>query len=184
MADKKDAKPTEKPAEGAAGAPAKKKLPIKTIGIVAVVMIVEAVAVFAVFKAISPKTSNAAAQHVDIHNNDGDTLKEIKVADEKFQNMRSGENWMWQVVVTVQVKKRHAEKVEALLKARDAEVRDGLRQIVGNADQNMLKEPDSKALNRQFTAFLNKIVPVDEKTSEPLIERILIPKCIGNSAEY
>jgi flagellar basal body-associated protein FliL len=183
MADKKDAKPAEKPAADGAAAPAKKGLPIKTIGIVAVVMIVEAVAVFGVFKAISPKTSNAHTK-TEIHNDDGDSLKEIKVADEKFQNMRSGENWMWQVVVSVQVKKRHSANVEGILKARDAEIRDGLRQIVGNADQNMLKEPDSKALNRQFTAFLNKIVPVDEKTSEPLIERILIPKCIGQSAEY
>ena len=183
MADKKDAKPAEKPAEGAE--PAKKKgLPIKTIAVVAVVMIVEAVAVFMVFKAISPKTSHADTGHAELHNDDGDTLKEIKVADEKFQNMRSGENWMWQVVVTVQVKKHYADKVEGILKARDAEVRDGLRQIVGTADQNILKEPDSKALTRQFSAFLNKIVPVDEKTSEPLIDRILIPKCIGHSAEY
>lgn len=181
MADKKDAKPSEKPAEAAA--PAKKKLPIKTIGIVAGVMIVEAVAVVGVFKAISPKMSNAHTTQ-ELHNDDGDSLKEVKVADEKYQNMRSGENWMWQIVVTVQVKKRHADKVEGILKSREAEIRDGLRKIVANADQNMLKEPDSKALQRQFTEYLNKVIPVDEKTNEPLIEKILIPKCIGQSADY
>jgi flagellar basal body-associated protein FliL len=181
MSDKKDAKPAEKPADGAA--PAKKKLPVKTIGIVAAVMVVEAVAVVGVFKAISPKTSSAHTT-VDLHNDDGDSLKEIKVADEKYQNMRSGENWMWQITVAVKVKKRNAAKVEGILKAREAEVRDGLRKIVASADQTMLKEAESKALSRQFSEYLNKVIPVDEKSNEPLIEGILIPKCIGQSADY
>ena len=181
MADKKDAKPAEKPAEGAE--PAKKKLPIKTIGVVAAVMLIEAVGVFMVFKAISPKVNNAHAA-TELHNDDGDTLKEVKVADEKYQNMRSGENWMWQITVFVNVKKRHAGKVEGILKAREGEVRDGLRKIVANADQTMLKEPDSKALQRLLTEYLNKVIPPDEKTNEPLIEKVLIPKCIGQSADY
>lgn len=179
MAEKKDAKPADKPAE----APAKKGLPIKTIGIVAAVMVIEAVAVFAVFKVISPKVGHAATDVAKILNDDGDSLKEIKVVDERFQNMRNTESWMWQVVVAVQVKKRHSEKVEGILKGREAEIKDGLRQIVGRADHNQLKEPNSETLNRQFTAFLNKIVPVDEKTSEPLIEKVLIPRCFGIAAE-
>lgn len=180
MAEKKDAKPADKPAEAA---PAKKGLPIKTIGIVAAVMVIEAAAVVTVFKVISPKAGHAATDVANIHNDDGDSLKEIKVVDERFQNMRNTESWMWQVVVAVQVKKRHAEKVEGILKGREAEIKDGLRQIVGRADHNQLKEPNSETLNRQFTAFLNKIVPVDEKSSEPLIEKVLIPRCFGIAAE-
>lgn len=181
MAEKKDAKPADKSAEAAP--PPKKGLPIKTIAIVAVVMVVEAGAVFAVFKVISPKVSHADTQHAAIHNDDGDALKEMKVVDEKFQNMRNTESWMWQIVVAVQTKKRHAEKVEAILKAREAEIKDGIRKIVGKAEHNQLKEPNTETLNRQFTAFLNQIVPVDEKTSEPLIEKVLIPRCFGMSAE-
>jgi flagellar basal body-associated protein FliL len=181
MADKKDAKPAEKPAEGAE--PAKKKLPIKTIGIVAAVMVIEAVGVFVVFKAISPKVSNAHAA-AELHNNDGDALKEVKVADDKYQNMRSGENWMWQITVIVQVKKRHAAKVEEVLKSREAEVREGLRKIVSGSDSAVLREAESKGLQRLFTEYLNKVVPPDEKTNEPLIEKVLIPKCIGQSADY
>lgn len=182
MAEKKDAKPSDKPAEAAP--PAKKGLPIKTIGIVAAVMVIEAVAVFAVFKVISPKATHAGTEQAALHNDDGDSLKEIKVAEEKFQNMRNAESWMWQVVVAVQVKKRHAEKVEGILKSREAEIKDGLRQIVGRADHNQLKEPNSETLNRQFSAFLNKIVPVDEKSNEPLIEKVLIPKCFGIASDY
>lgn len=182
MAEKKDAKPAEKPAEGA---PAKKGLPIKTIAVVAAVMLVEAVAVFVVMKAISPKSSHAQTEHAALQHDDGDTLKEIKVADEKYQNMSQGkDSWMWQIHVAVQVKKRHADKVEGILKSRESEIREGLRQIVGRADHNMLKEADSKALNRQFTAYLNTIVPVDEKSNEPLIERVLIPRCFGFPADF
>lgn len=181
MSDKKDAKAAEKAAENAP--PAKKKLPIKTIGIVAGVMIAEAVAVVGVFKAISPKLSNAHTT-AELHNDDGDSLREIKVVDDKYQNVRSGENWMWQIVVFVQVKKRHGAKVEELLKSRESEVRDGIRKIIANADKLMLQEPETKALSRQLTDYLNKVVPADEKTNEPLIEKVLIPKCIGQSAEY
>jgi flagellar basal body-associated protein FliL len=180
MADKKDAKSAEKPAE--AEAPKKKGLPIKTIGIVAGVMIVEAIAVVTVFKVISPKTSHAA-EHAEIQNNDGDTPKELKVVDDRFQNMRNTESWMWQISVAVKVKKRHADKVESILKSREAEVKDGIRKIVGTADHNQLKEPKSETLTRQISAFLNTIVPVDEKTSEPLIESVLIPRCFGVAAE-
>lgn len=183
MAEKKDAKPAEKPAEGSAGA--KKGLPIKTIAVVAAIMLVEAAAVFFVFKAIAPKPVHAKADAASLHSDDGDTLKEIQVVDEKFQNMlRGNESWVWQVTVAVQVKKRHADKVEEVLKNRKAEINDGLRQIVGRADHNMLKEPDSKALNRQFSAFLATIVPVDEKTNEPMIERVLIPQCLGFPADF
>ncbi|HYD00593.1 MAG TPA: hypothetical protein VEB22_05150, partial [Phycisphaerales bacterium] len=160
----------------------KKKLPVKTIGIVAAVMLVEAVGVVFVFKAISPKTGHAAdAAH--IVNDDGDTPKEIKVVEDKFQNMRNSESWMWQVSVVVKVKKRHAEKVEGILKAREAEIKDEIRKIVGNTEHTQLKEPNTETLNRKFTAYFNQVVPVDEKTSEPLIERVLIPKCFGMAAD-
>lgn len=178
----KDAKPAAAAPAGDAK-PAKKGLPIKTIAVVAVVMIVEAVAVVGVFKMITPKSSHAA-DHAKIENNDGDMLKELKVVDEKYQNMKNNESWVWQVVVTAQVKKKHADKVEAIFKARESEIKDGLRQIVGNAEHAQLKEADSRTLNRQFTAFLNKMVGVDEKTNDPYIEKILIPKCLGFSSSF
>jgi len=182
MSDKKDAKPAEKPAEGAEAAK-KKGLPIKTIGIVAAVMIVEAVAVFMVFKVISPKPTHAA-QQAQIHNDDGDTPKEIKVVEDKFQNIQQTESWMWQITVAVKVKKRHAAKVEELLKAREAEIKDEIRKLVGKADHNQLKEPNTETLNRQITALLNQVIPVDERTNEPLIEKVLIPKCFGVASDY
>ena len=179
----------EKDAKAAAAAPAaadaapKKKLPLKTIIVVAVVMVVEAAAVIGIFSAIKPKSTHAA-EHSTLENDDGETLKEVQVSDEKYQNMKGGDSWVWQVAVTIQVKKKHSAKVEGVLKARGAEISDGLRQIVGNADPSQLKEPDSRTLNRQFTAYLNKMIGVDEKSNEPLIEKVLIPKCLGFAANF
>jgi flagellar basal body-associated protein FliL len=183
-APKKDSAPAAAPAEGAAAAPAKKKLPIKTIGIVAGIMIAEAVAVFMIFNMIAPKKSSAHEDAAHVESSDAETIKEIQVVDEKFQNLASGRAFIWDTVVTVQVKKKHADSVEATLKSRAAELRQEMGRIVANADDAQLKEPNRETLLRQFTALLNKVVGEDEKSSDPLIERVLIPRLRGFPAEF
>ncbi|MBL8989953.1 MAG: hypothetical protein JNJ48_00065, partial [Phycisphaerae bacterium] len=58
MSAKKDAKPAAAPAPADA-APAKKGLPVKTIGLVGAIMAIEAVAVMFVFSAMGPKATQA-----------------------------------------------------------------------------------------------------------------------------
>jgi flagellar basal body-associated protein FliL len=182
MAKEESKKAPEKaPAEAA---PAKKGLPIKMIAIIAVVMIVEAAVVVGIFSMLKPKDLHAKADPTHIVSDDGDVPKELPVIEDRFQNMRTGQNWIWDLSIAVQVKTRHSEKVAAVIKGRSGEIKEGIRQIIARADPAQLKEPELKSLNRQVSALLEKVIGVDEKSNEPLMERLLIPRARGFPADF
>ncbi|HVU64330.1 MAG TPA: hypothetical protein VHC70_10160 [Phycisphaerales bacterium] len=185
--DKKDKaeKGGDKPAEGAT--PAKKGLPIKTLGIVAALMLVEGVGLFFVLGALGgPKASNAATDAKHLLHDDSEETEELPVLakeDEKFQNMSSGQVWVWNVSFVVQVKKKNSDRVNNVLNNRSAEIKEGLSQLIGRAQIAQLKEPERQSLNRQATALLERVIGQDAD-GKPLIERVIIPTCSGYPASY
>jgi hypothetical protein len=188
MADKDKKDKADKGAEKAAeAAPAKKGLPIKTLGIVAALMIVEGIGLVFVLGALGgPKASNAATDAKHLVSDDSEVIKELQVldkGDDKFQNMSSGQVWVWNVQVYVQVKKKNQDRVDRVLGDRSAEIKEGLSQIIGRAQIAQLKEPERQSLNRQVSALLEKIIGQDSD-GKPLVERVLIPTCSGYPASY
>jgi len=202
--------PAKPDADPAPEAPAKKKPPIKLIGIVATVMIVEGAGVFFVVSKLGNKPAEASAKAIHGANpaeakgggehgakpkaeegkgggehgggadapKDPETPVELAVVSEKFQNMTAGIAWMWDAEIFVQVKAKNEKLVKDKLKAREAEVKEGISLIFRKATLNQLKEPGLETLNRQVMAFIGKLVEPDaEGTSR--IERVLIPKCRG-----
>ncbi len=182
MSKEKSDKPAA-PAPAAEAAPPKKKSPIVMIGVVGIIMIVEAVAVFFVFSAIGPKKAQADVPAVEAKHDEGEEIVEIKVVDDKFQNLQQGKVWFWDTSVFVQVKQKNAEHVEGLLAKREAEVHEGLAQIMGRAQPAQLKEPERQTLNRQFSAFIDKVLGKDAE-GHSYVERVLIPRCRGIPGEF
>jgi flagellar basal body-associated protein FliL len=184
MADK-DKKPDAAPAapaEGAAEKPGKKGLPIKTIAIVAIIMVVEAALVIFAFGLMGgPKESKA--EPAELHDDESNLTTEIEIVAERFQNLTTGRVWVWDIEVYVQTKQKNQERVERVLEQRGAELKEGLGRIVSSAQHTQLKEPDRQSINRQFAAFLEKILGNDSD-GKPLIERVLIPKCRGFPADF
>lgn len=186
MADKKEKDKDKDKAEAAPAEGEKPKgggLPVKTIGIVAVVMIIEAVVIFFVFSAMGPKKVAADVPPAELHSNEDDQPTEILVVEDKFQNLQQGKVWIWDLSVYVQVKAKHAEEIEGKLEQRSAEIKEGISQIVGRAQPAQLKEPDRQTLNRQFIAYLTKIFGTDAD-GHSLIEKVVIPRCRGFPAEF
>ena len=146
-------------------------------------MAIEAGAIFALFTMMGPKASQAETAHVELTTDASHELVEIKIAEDKYQNLQQGKVWYWDLGVVVQVKEKHAEQVEGALEKRAAEIQEGISQIVGRAQPAQLKEPDRQTLQRQFTAFLVKIFGSDDD-GHPLVERVLIPKCRGIPGEF
>ena len=176
MADSKAPAADSSPAQPA------KKSPMKAVGIVATLMIVEAAAVYIFVGKTGPQP--AAAHVLKPHDGpDENAPVEIPLIEEKFQNMQTGRVWLWDVSVFVQVKQKNQEKVEARLKQRNAEVKEELSRIISKAQHVQLKEPDRQTLLRQFGATLNKIFENDEH-GDPRIERVLIPRCRGFPADF
>lgn len=187
MADKEKDKKGDAPggeAKGDAAKPAKKGLPIKTIGVVAGIMVLEAVAVVMVFGMFGgPKASHAETDPHALVEDDSNKTQEVVLVEDKFQNLTTGRVWVWDISVYVQVKNKHAERVQEVLESRAAEVKEGVGQIVSRAQHSHLKEPERQTINRQLSVYLEKVIGMDEE-GKPLIERVLIPRCRGYPADF
>lgn len=183
MSDKKPDANEKKPeaAEAAESKTSKKKPPIKTIGIIAVLMIVEAVVVMFVVGSGKPASGHAATEPAHLVDDDSDKTQELELVSDRFQNMTSGNPWVWDISIYLQVKNKHAEAVQGVLDQRQAEIKEGLGQIIGRARHSQLTEPERQTLTRQVGAFLEKLEGIT-RDGKPLIERVIIAKCRGFQA--
>lgn len=181
MADKEKDKKAEAPAAGGeAAAPAKKKPPIKVIGIVAALMIVEGGAIFVlVGKMNAPQ--QAEAKHIEGEHADQEALVELPLIEDKFQNMQTGQVWVWDVSVYLKVRMKHSESVKKELEARQAEIKEAVSTMFRRAQMSQLREPGLETLTRQLTGYVNKLLSPDAE-GKSRVERVLIPKCKGFSA--
>ena len=181
MADKKKTEETHKP-EAPAAAPAPRRLPLKTVAVVAAIMVGEGAAVFFLMGVLGPKPQEAAAVvHGEEHANENATV-EVPLVDDRYQNMQSGRVWSWEIGVVLKVKRKNEEYVAAQLAEREAEINEGISQIIRRAQHIHLKEPELTTLNRQIKGFLDKSLGVDAE-GESRIERVMIPKCKGIQLE-
>jgi len=180
MSSKKDEKPAPPPAPAAKESEAPKKggLPIKTIGVVGTVMILEAVGIFMLMKAVKPKQAHGEVNPAQVVNAEGEKTVELKVVDDKFQNLQSGKVWLWDLSVFVVTKQKNKDLVEKRLAQRANEITEEFTRIVGKSQHAQLKEPERQTLNRQFSAVVSKLFEANEKGESP-IERVIIPKCRG-----
>lgn len=187
MADKDKKDKAEKGADSAEAAPARKGLPLKTLIVVAALMLVEGVGLFFVLGSLGgPKASSAATDSKHLAHDESEETEEVRLLekeDERFQNLASGQVWVWNVSIYLQVKTKNTERVERVLEGRKAEIKEGLSQIIGRSQIAQLKEPERQTLNRQVAVLLDKIMGQDSE-GKPLIERILIPTCSGYPANF
>ena len=200
MSDKEAKKKDEPGAAPAAagGGEAKKKPPIKLIGIVAALMLAEGAAVYVVVGMSNKKPQVAEAKGIEGgkaaggHGGEGgehgaggggevldeNAEIELKLVEDKLQNMQTGRVWLWDVAVYVKVKKKNETIVAEQLKRREAEIKEEVSRVFSRAQHSQLKEPGKETLNRQLTALVHKIFGTDAEGT-PRVERVLIPRCRG-----
>lgn len=180
--DKKDEKKAEEPAAGGDAAPTKKKSPLMLVGIVAVIMVVEAVGVFMVVGATGKKPADAHAEEIKgAEHADTEQSVEIPLVDDKFQSMQGSQIWIWDVNVVLKAKKKNEKMVNDALEARAAEIHEAVAMIFRRAQLLQLREPGLETINRQISAYMNKLLGKDPEGKERF-ERVVIPKCKGFAA--
>jgi flagellar basal body-associated protein FliL len=180
--DKKQAAPPT-PEAAPEAAPEKKKPPIKTIGIVAALMIAQGVGVYMIAKMTSPKPAAADVQVDASAKSDHESFVEIPLIEEKFQNLQSGRPYIWDVSIVLKVKAKDEQFVTELLQKQANEVKEGIALIFRRAPHTQLMEAGLETLNRQIYAYLNNDVVDKDAESKPRVYRILIPKCKGFPAD-
>jgi hypothetical protein len=182
MADEKKPAPESQKSDGAAPATAKKKPPIKVIGVVAAIMAAEAAGVYVLVGMTSPKPVAAESEIHGAEKAEGQQSVEIDLIDDKFQNMQTGRVWMWDMKIVLKTTKKHEHHITAELEQRASEVQEGIAQIVRRAQHSHLKEPDLVTLTRQLSAYADKVFGHDAQGNSR-IERVMIPKCRGVDVE-
>ena len=117
MSQEAPAKPEA--AEAPAEQPKKGGLPVKTIGMVAAMLVLEAVLIVAVFTMMG-KPSPVQAVGIEHEEHDAGTeLVEIPVLAERFTNGSSGRVWMWDTEIIIKSMKKHAGEPPAAAGAKD-----------------------------------------------------------------
>ncbi|MEO0586086.1 MAG: hypothetical protein AAF078_00440, partial [Planctomycetota bacterium] len=114
--------PDEKPDAEASPETPKKGLPIKTIAAVAVVLVIEAVAISAVFLlAQGPEPVQADPAAIDAAA-EGERPVEYMVVADKFQNTRTGRAYLYDTEVYIVVKTKHLDDVADLVERMRARI--------------------------------------------------------------
>lgn len=156
-----------------------------------VVMLVEAMVLFAGFKMFSgPHAAQAAdaTSEEGGHDAHGGPIKaekkkvvELNVLEFKAPNKQSGRLFLYDVSVFVTVKTEFKERVEAAFKDREATIKDRARTIISQCDPEKLgggSEPGLETLRRQMKHQLDEII------GDGMIEEVLIPRCIPYRQDF
>lgn len=158
-----------------------KKLGIKTLAMIAAMMVAEGAGVYFLVS----MTSGSGASAMDITGTDEagrEQTKEILLIEDRFPNVTSGTVWLWDTAVYLQVRNKNAERVEKIMAQREAEIKEGIARIFRKAeDRHLRDDPGLETITRQLTAYLNDTFGTD-RDDLPLIERVIIPKCTGLNA--
>jgi flagellar basal body-associated protein FliL len=197
-ADKKpDAAPPKESAEKKPEASGASAMLAKTPVHLGVVMVLEAVVLFAGFKFLGggPKAASAVelahegesgGEHGEGAGKGGkgadkDKFVELNVVDFKAPNSQNGRRYLYDVSVYVSVKGEAEAKVKDMIKDREALIKDRIRTIIGQMDPEKLgggSEPGLETLRRQVKAQLENII------GDGMIDEVLVPRCIPFRADF
>ncbi len=170
-------KEKDKKAESASEEAPKKKLPIKTVAVVAAIMLLEGVGVFLFVSMTGRAPQDSLAGIHDSAEAAKEESVEIALVDDRFQNLQTGNVWIWKLQVYLKVKKKNEEFVNKVLEERSAEIKTALGQLMRRMQHAQLKEPDLRTLTRQITALVNEKFGFDKEI--PRVDEVLISNCEG-----
>jgi flagellar basal body-associated protein FliL len=201
--DKKDHGSKKDAAGGRGGAAG---LLSKTPVLLGIVMILEAVVLFAGFKFLGAGAKSASAidlakeaahaggdghgggddGHGDGHGGAGKPvdrsgLIEVNVVDFKAPNAQNGRRFIYDTTVFITIKAEFEQRVKDKVKASDALIKDRMRTIIAQMDPEKLgggSEPGLETLRRQIKTQLEIII------GDGMIDEVLVPRCIPFRADF
>ncbi len=165
-----------------AAADGKKKLPLKTMIILATVLLIEAAAISGAFIfAGGPETIKADAElPEDLA--DKERQVEVLVIAEKFQNTRTGRSYLYDTEIYVIIRNKNVDTVDASIQAMQAQLSTEIATIFRRAEPSYLMEPELATLTRQVGAVLIEKIGLDSE-NEVYVMGTLIKKCIRIRAD-
>jgi len=161
----------------------KKGLPIKTIAIVAALLVAEAAIVVGVISMWGQPSEVRAQGLADPETASGEQLTEVLIVNDKFPNHHTGRVFLWEAEVQIKVRRKHLDYVKSVVEDRAAEIKTNVAKIFRSAHHNHLKEPQLETLTRRLEEMLRDVFGEDADGEERVVE-VLIPKCVGFPADF
>ncbi|MGB1124758.1 MAG: flagellar basal body-associated FliL family protein [Phycisphaeraceae bacterium] len=158
-----------------ADAPAKKKLPMKMIIILAVVMVVEGVIFGAGYFIFGDKPPTVHAEGLQVDPKaDEFKLVEVLLIGDKFQNTRQGaQAYLYDATIYVEVQKRHETEIEMQIEEQMARISQEVTEVFARAEPAQLNEPDRLTLKRQILDKCKERFG-DDADGDPYVRNVVI----------
>lgn len=161
----------------------KKSSPIPMIGVIAVVMVLEAVGVAVLVSMMGGDTTAAAVAIEDEELAALEAPVEVKLVDGRFLNMSTGRAWQWTAEIYIRVRQKHVEKIEGEIESRQYEIMESVSVIFARAQNVHLQEPGRETLKAQLLALTHTLFGVDDD-EEPRVEDVMIVGYRGSPIDY
>ncbi len=155
----------------------------KILLIVVAIMVLETIGVGAFLFLSGGSPSVAEADIIGDAGDSPDSLVEVQLVAERFQNMHTGRVWQWDTEVFIKVRKKDEQKVTEELERRKAEITAGVSELIRKATHSHLREPELQTLKRKLETYMTEIFGVDAD-NEPRVTQVMIPKLRGAPADF
>ncbi len=148
---------------------------MKTIVIVATILLIEAAAVIGVLMFIAgPSTVGATGLATTDEIVGDERIIETMVIHAKLPNSRSGVTYLYDTEIYVQTKERHAGRVNRELEQFNNEIRAAITAIWRTAEPHHFQEPNLETLTRNVDALLSDRFGLDPMTEEPVVQKSVV----------
>ncbi len=154
---------------------------LKTILIVIVVMVIEGAAIIGTMY-FTGGPAEAQGGDIDPAKAQADKPVELLVLEHKFDNRMAGVPYLYDTEVYITTRQANAEQMKQAIENNRAGITVDLGAVFRRAEPAVFQEPTYATLSRQIKAVLDKRFGKDD-TGEPIVQDVLILKCIGYRAE-
>jgi len=155
---------------------------LKTMIVVAALMLVEGAGVFLLVSSMGGPKAVEASQLEGLEETGDEAPVEIKLVEDRFQNMQTGRVWEWRVQIYLRVRQKNVDEITRIQERDEASIKEGVAMIFRRAQDRHLREPGLETVTRQLTTYLNETFGLDAD-GLPRIDRVIIPECKGFPAD-
>jgi flagellar basal body-associated protein FliL len=154
----------------------KKGMPLKTLMVLAAVVVIEAVVICGAFYLSGPPQ---AAVGADLNSADAldesELLCEVLVVADKFQNTQSGVAHQYDTEVYIVIARKHEDEVTTGIEAMQKQIETDIATLFRKAQPAQLEEPELSTMTRKINSLLDEYIGYDN--GEPIVQKVLIRKC-------
>ncbi|MBI1369521.1 MAG: hypothetical protein GC162_12815 [Planctomycetes bacterium] len=177
----------EEKVEATASAPAaasgSKGGTIKTLIMIVVVLLLEGGTITATMMLVGgPKQVQGVGLDTD-KDADQNKLVEVLVVKDKYENLKSGRQFLYDTEVYLTVRKKDQQTITDDLTAQKAQVSMAIGTIIRQADPSYFQEATLATLRRQIKAMLDEHMGKDADGTS-LVQDVLITRCIPFRGDF